>query len=239
MPTYNPGDFVTITPDQPSDPAGPAIVLSTYVDEQQVQRATVRTLGANFTNDVPIGPSSAWTRDPVGVALSESGAPNTAALSASSRLPQDLRDGARNVPVQSYRSASWTLVNPARDEFACSTPDRDMWLELTTTTDVTAFSFELAASLGTTTKVEIYRRSGAVTSGPDAAFATVVVPAWSVSSNPAVAGYQPLSIEIGSVYPGPLQPRTYLLRVLSGADIPGLQLHRGRYWQYWAAPITA
>ena len=154
------------------------------------------------------------------------------------RLARDLRDGPWPFDPYAVHTDAWNLANPTHDEFFTTTPAEDLWLSIRTTTDVTDFEFSVQHGLNSQVFVQVYRRQGILTTGPDALFADTVAPSWTWSSNPAVAAWQDGAIVIGSVYPGELSPRTYLLRVRSGPNIPGTQQFRARNFHYLAQEIT-
>jgi len=211
--------------------------LAIVVAKTNSTQGSVRTLAPNPADDVPIGPNGSWSTSQSLVTINDTLNPGTATLNVQSRLVQDLRDNNRHWPVQGFISQQWNRNSPTGDSFTTASPVEDLWLEMTTLSDLTDVSFEVKTNLGSTVTVQVYKREGITVYGPDAAYADQIRQ-WSWTSANNDINWQSHTIVIGSVYPGALARRTYYLRVTSGPNLPGLQLFQFRRPTALAAPIT-
>ena len=225
------GDYVTY---HTATGVAPAFVVA----KQASNLATLRVLSPTGPDDdYIVGPSSGYTTNPTSVSINSTQDPGTAEISGPSILAQDIRDGAFFFQCIGAVSDGWTRLSPVSTEFNTGTPNRNLWLQLNTTTDITEIDVEVQHDLNSSIRVEVYRTTGSVVTGPDAAYAGNVQASWGWDSG-TTSSPQTHVFSIGSVYPGPLSPRLYTVRFISGPNYPGPQTFAARNTICRATTIT-
>jgi hypothetical protein len=209
-------------------PFGEPPRVAIVVDKQTSNQGTIRTLAPNPADDVPVGPTGSWSTNQIAVTINDTANPGTATLSASSRLPQDLRDKtdrwqvAGNFDDRFWESSTSGTPGITSHTIECSNSNRDTWIWHATKTEYTVVTVEVKHPLGTTVRAELYEYDGVAVTGPSGSFADVIRPTLGVNSDSDDANWQVITINTSATsYPTPVLGRIYTLRLITGTNQPG------------------